>query len=127
MGLIIDGQEYHVRVSGLKRSAQIQDGGNAGRSLEGNMLRDPRGTLYSYSMDIDAENAALAEYDALYELLSAPVDCHSITMPYGQTNKTFDAYITDVNDELAWRRGGKTKWDGLNVKFVSMDFLRMPE
>jgi len=127
MGLIINGKEYNVRVSNLKRYAQIQDGGNAGRTMTGKMERDPRGTLYSYSMDIDSAGTALAEYDALYELLSEPVDSYSITMPYGQTSKTFDAYITDVNDELAWQRGGKTKWRGLTVKFVSIDLLKVPE
>lgn len=127
MGLMIDGRNYNVLVSAIKRNAQIQDGGNAGRTLDGTMMRDPRGTLYAYTMDIDAVNTALAEYDALYEVLSAPVDSHSITVPYGQTTKTFDAYITDVNDETAWQRGGRTKWDGLTVKFVSMALLRLPE
>lgn len=127
MGLIINGTEYNVRVSNLKRYAQIQDGGNARRTMTGKMERDPRGTLYSYSMDIDAAGTALAEYDALYELLSEPVDSYTITMPYGQTTKTFDAYITDVNDELAWQRFGRTKWSGLTVKFVAIDLLKVPE
>ena len=48
-------------------------------------------------------------------------------MPYGQTTKTFDAYITDVNDELAWQRFGRTKWSGLTVKFVAIDLLKVPE
>lgn len=117
----VDGREYNVLVpaGSLKRSFQVLDGPNAGRLLSGDMERDIIGTYYNYTLQIDTRKTSLAEYDELYEVLSAPEDFHIITMPYGQSTLSFTAYVTDGEDALTRTAGGKNYWTGLTIKFVA--------
>ena len=117
----IDGSAYNVTVpaGGLKRSFKVLDGKNAGRVLSGDMERDIIGTFYNYELQINTRSASLAEYDRLYEVLSAPVNFHTVSFPYGQSTLTFQAYVTDGQDNLSRITGGKKYWRGLTVQFVA--------
>ena len=122
MGLFtVDGVAYDVTVpvGGLTRSFQVLDGENAGRVLSGDMERDIIGTYYNYELKIETDKTSLAEYDRLYDVLSAPQDFHTLTIPYGQQTLTFRAYITSGKDSLLRRAGGKNYWTGLSVQFVA--------
>lgn len=118
----MDGVPYRVRVptGGLKRSFDVLDGPNAGRMLGGRMTRDVVGTFYNYQLEISRDGASLEEYDRLFEVLSAPVDSHTVTFPYGQDTLTFEAYVTKGNDSLLRKNKGKSYWGGLSVQFVAM-------
>ncbi len=118
----VDGVGYRVTVpaGGLKRSFDILDGPNAGRMLGGRMTRDLVGTFYNYQLEINRDGASLEEYDRLFEVLSAPVDSHMVTFPYGQNTLTFEAYITKGSDSLLRKSHGKSYWTGLSVQFVAM-------
>lgn len=117
----IDGQTFNVFVptGGLKRSFQVLDGPNASRVLSGDMRRDLIGTFYNYTVEISTKNTSLAEYDRLYEILSAPVDFHDVTFPYGQDTLSFKAYVTAGEDSVTRISGGHTYWAGLSVQFVA--------
>lgn len=118
----VDGVGYKVSVptGGLKRSFDVLDGPNAGRMLGGGMTRDVIGTFYNYQLEINRDGASLAEYDRLFEVLSAPVDAHTVTFPYGQETLTFRAYVTKGNDSLLRKSRGKSYWGGLSIQFVAM-------
>lgn len=118
----VDGVPYHVHVppGGLKRSFDILDGPNAGRMLGGLMTRDLIGTFYNYQMEISMDGASLEEYDNLFEALSAPVDSHTVTFPYGQSTLTFQAYVTKGNDALTRKHNSGNYWGGLSVQFIAM-------
>lgn len=119
----VDGTSYNVKVpvKGLKRSFDILDGPNAGRMLSGLMTRDIIGTYYNYELQIERNNASLEEYDRLYQALSAPVDYHIVSFPYGQSVLTFQAYVTKGSDNLFRQSFGKNYWAGLTVQFVAME------
>lgn len=123
----LDGKAYNVFVpaDGIRRSGQILDGENAGRTLSGGMIRDIIGTYYNYSISIYTQQTDYAEYDALYEELTAPVDFHVLTVPYGQGTITFDAYITSAEDTLQSMAGGN-RWGNLTINFIAMDPQRRP-
>lgn len=72
----VDGVAYPVVVEpgGLKRKAAVLDGENAGRAKSGKMIRDVIGTYYNYTLNLDTRGLDVDTYDALYEVLSAPVD-----------------------------------------------------
>lgn len=124
----IDGVEYpNIHVSSLKRSFSVLDGSNAGRTMDGAMQRDIIGTYYNYSMEIDPYNSDPSEYDRLYEVLSAPQDSHVIVVPYAQETFTFQAYVTNGEDELFHASGGLNAWDKLSVNFIAMTPQRRPE
>lgn len=124
----VDGTAYGVKVptGGLKRSFDIMDGQNAGRMLSGRMTRDIIGTFYNYELQIERDSASLAEYDSLFQVLSAPVDYHTVVFPYGQETLTFQAYVTKGSDSLVRIAGDKNYWGGLTIQFVAMEPQRTP-
>lgn len=123
----IDGVEYSkIHVMSLKRSFSVLDGENAGRTMDGAMQRDIIGTYYNYSMEIDPYDSDPAEYDSLWEAISAPVDSHTVSFPYGRDMLTFEAYVANGEDELFDIFRGVNRWDNLTVNFVAMDPQRRP-
>lgn len=118
----IDGRYYNARIpeDGIKRKFQILDDDSAGRVGSGEMYRSIIGTYYNYTIQFDTLGMDPDEYDALYNVLSSPVDYHVITVPYGQETLTFNAYITAGEDSLKVVRRGVNSWNGLSVDFVAM-------
>ena len=66
------------------------------------------------------------DYDALYETLTAPVDYHTITVPYGQETKTFRAYVSNASDVLRRMTDKVNLWGELTIKFTAMEPNRRP-
>lgn len=120
MELSVDGKKYNVLVTGLKRSFQVLDGENAERALSGRMIRDIIGTFYNYEMTLQPKIGKYSDYDALYEVLSAPVDSHKVVLPYGQRTLTFNAYVTAGQDNLIRKKSTESYWTGLTVQFIAM-------
>lgn len=119
----VDGRSYNVTVpaGGLKRSGKVMDGDKAGRLQTGRMERDIIGTYYNYSLQIDTKNLDVTEYDDLFQALSAPVDYHTVTLPYGQSTLTFEAYVSNVDDVLKLMQDNRNLWGGLSFNFVAME------
>lgn len=131
----LDGVEFDVFVKSIKRSFAVTDTDNSGRTMDGNMHRDIIGTYYNYTLDIDTENLNTTDYDLLYEMISAPVESHTLTVPYGQDTLTFKAYVTKGEDNLKVRkvikRGSnsveyKHIWSGLSINFIATEPQRRP-
>lgn len=126
----IDGREFNVFIpeEGIEMEFNILDGENAGRLQKGGeMYRDIIGTFYTYKIKIDTNRLDPQEYDDLFEILSSPVDSHELTVPYGQSEITFDAYITKGGHKLKQQYKGVNYYEGLTLEFVSMKALREPE
>lgn len=122
----IDGVTFSVNVMSLKRKAAVLDGDKAQRTQDARMHRDLKGTFYNYSINIDASLTDITKYDELYERLTAPVPSHTITFPYGQDILTFEAYVTNADDELLHMGEHKKIWGNLAVNFISMGPQRLP-
>lgn len=127
-GITLDGINYFVRVvyKSLKRSFNLFEGGNAGIALSSRTIRDIRGTLYSYALDVEPISGHQDEYDAFYEAITAPVDYHTVKLPYGQDDITFEAQITSGEDSYNGHRDGTELWGGLTVNFIPMEPQRRP-
>lgn len=121
----IDGKDYDVINSELTRSFQVLDGGNAGRTLDGEMHRDVIGTYYNYTWKLEPKN--IEDYSELYDVLSSPDDYHTITIPYNQSTKTFKAYVTNGQDQLRRQEDGINYWTGLSVNFIAISPNRIKE
>lgn len=123
----IDGKEYrNIHVISLKRSFAVLDGENAGRVMDGAMQRDVIGTYYNYALEIDPCDSDPEEYDSFYETISAPVDSHAVSFPYGRSVLSFDAYVANGEDELFDIFKGVNRWDNLSINFVAMAPQRRP-
>lgn len=124
--LTIDSTTFpHIHFTSIKRNFEVLDGENAGRLMSGEMERDIIGTYYNYSVEVDADEADPSEYDTFYQTISAPQASHSITVPYGQTTLTFNAYVTQGADELLYM-GGSNRWGGMSFNFIAMEPQRRP-
>lgn len=119
----IDDRYFNIVIpqGGLQRSFSVVDTDNSGRGVNGNMIRDIVGTYYNYGIAFDTRLLDVSEYDALYEILSAPVDSHSIIVPYGQKTLAFDAYVTNGSDSLLRVDSAGNHWKGLSINFTAMN------
>lgn len=126
--IVMDGITYNVRVvyKGRTRSFELISGSNAGRSLSARKIRDILGTGYSYQMQIEPDPAHPGDYDAFFEAISAPVDYHTITMPYGQSTMTYQAAVSSGSDTDNGYMGGARRYSGLTVNFEYMEPQRRP-
>lgn len=124
----IDGVAYNVIVpiGGLKRNFTIRDGRGAAWAKSGRKRRDVQGTYYNYSVEIDTSYLTRREYDDLYEVLSAPVESHTVVMPYGQDVLEFEAAIYNGEDSLHRITENGTLWRGLVVEFEALMPHRVP-
>lgn len=118
--LIVDNVGFNVDVTGLQRNGPVMDGQAATRSIDGVMSRDIIGTFYNYSLTIEPVAERMDEYDRLYYALTAPVDSHKVTLPYGRGTITFDAYISAATDELIRANEDGYVWGHLDIEFVAM-------
>ena len=125
--LEIDGIEYGAIVTALKRSFEVTDGKNAGRTLDGNMHRDLIGTYYNYSISVMTDRMTQAKYNQLYEVISSPTESHDIVIAYGNETLTFKAYVTQGTDDLL-RQYSETNryWGNLSFNFIAMEPQRRP-
>ena len=113
----IDGTPFDVGVAYIKRQARIQDGPNAGEAKRGDWIRDVYGTFYDYILAFDTSAGLSKEdYDTLYSILTAPVEFHTLVVPYGQSTLTFYAGITGAEDNVILMDDG-TVWGNLSITF----------
>lgn len=113
----IDGTSFDVGVEYIKRQARIEDGPNAGNSKRGDWIRDVYGTFYDYILAFDTSSGLSREdYDTMYGILTAPVEFHTLVVPYGQSTLSFQAGITGAEDNVILMDNG-TVWGNLSITF----------
>lgn len=126
MKFTVDNVQYNALVTSLNRSARIKESKLSGDVKSGRHFRDLVGTYYDYDMEIATDRLSNAEYDSLYEALTAPVESHVVILPYGRTTLQFDAYIQSVDDSYIADNGTDRLWGNLSVKFYAIKPQRRP-
>lgn len=121
----IDGKTYNVEIASLTRKFSVLDSDKSSRSVAGDMRRSIIGTYYNYTMQVNADSLSRAEYDELYEILSAPQESHTVVLPYGQTTISQKMYVTGGDDSLNVDDAGNV-WSGMSIDFVAMSAKRKP-
>lgn len=119
---LLDGKSYHVNVMSLKRKFAVTDTEEAGRVMSYDMYRDIIGTFYSYTMEVRPYADDVEEYNSFYDALTDPyAESHTMTFPYGSETLTFQAYVSQGEDELQIRNG-TNYWGrgGLSLEFVAI-------
>lgn len=125
--ITMDGVTYtHIRIMKLTRSFTVLDGENAGRVIAGAMQRDIIGTFYNYNAEVLADPTARAEYDSFYYAISAPVDSHTLVVPFAQATLTFQAYVSQGQDDLLAMEESANRWGNLSFSFIAMAPQRTP-
>ena len=117
--IVVDGVEYRVRVvyESLSRSFSSVEGPNGGTAITARTIRDIIGTKYDYEMRVEPDLRYPEDYDAFYEVISAPVESHMVELPYGAGAQKFEMMVLSGSDAYAGRRMGRNAWKGLKVQF----------
>lgn len=119
--ITIDGTAYNVPVTKMKRSADVLDK-YAERTIDGVLHREVIGVYFNYQVEFGSP-ATMADYVALWEKLTEPVEFHTVIIPDEDGNLTFSAYISSVNDEIVKARGANRYLKNLRANFIA----RSPE
>lgn len=117
--LTIDGKSYDVVVLSITRKFAVLDSDKSGRSVAGDMIRSVIGTYYNYTVTIDTDRLSREQYNALYEIVSAPVASHTVVLPYGAGTISQKMYITGGEDTLSIDDSGNS-WDGMTLEFIAV-------
>ena len=121
-GITIDGTDYDVIVtSNIERAFELKQGGSQGVAQTGREIPDVIGTNYVFSVRVEPNKSNFAAYDALYEVISAPVEYHTVTVPYGQTSMTFQAMILSGSDKLKRKVGTSRRWGELKIQMKPIE------
>ena len=126
--ITMDGRAYRLRVKlgTIRRSFRIEESERSGMVKSGEQFRDIIGTYYDYSMDVEPDPAAPEDYDSFFEAISAPVEAHTVTLPYGQGTITYQAMVSTGEDKQRDRVAGVNRWNALTVYFTAKKPQRRP-
>lgn len=122
--LIIDGVEYPVAITQLKRRADILDK-YAYRSEDGHLHREVIGTYHNYDMQIGVPRNNRKLYDELFDVLSEPTAYHEVILPHDQIQ--FKAYFSSVQDQVIIVDEEGATYKGLSCKCTAMIPRRTPK
>lgn len=117
--ITIDNNTYEVGIIKITRKAS-QRIESLGTTMDLRKHYDVKGTYYDYDVELATNRMNVTDYDNLYEVLTAPQESHTVTMPYGQTTLTFEARISVASDSLIQSFTSFKKWGTLKVTFEAL-------
>ena len=121
--IIIDDKAYAVRITELKRTADILDK-YAERDEKGELHREVIGTYYNYQLKIGVKMGERELYNELFDVLSAPVDCHDVELPHDHVK--FKGYFSSISDNIKLVDDYGFDCNGLSCKLTAMKPRRTP-
>lgn len=123
--ITIDGTTFNIGVSSLKRKAEFLDR-YAERLENGDLIRELIGVYFNYDLQFDPTSAQAADYAALWQKLTEPVEFHDVTVWDESGQYTFTAYFSGVGDELHRVKDAGVFWRSLTVHFIAKSPARIP-
>ena len=117
---IVDGVTYNVHVTDLVRKFSVLDTDKSGRTMDGEMYRDPIGTYYNYTMTISPKDDDIAAMDAFWDTISKPQKCFNCTFPYNQTTLSQKMYVTSGEQSVKRITGERVHWGEITINFIAM-------
>ena len=121
--IVIDNKAYAVRITELKRTADILDK-YAERDEKGELHREVIGTYYNYQLKIGVKMGERDLYNELFDVLSAPVDCHDVELPHDHVK--FKGYFSSISDNIRMVDDDGFDCNGLSCKLTAMKPRRTP-
>lgn len=121
--IIIDDKAYAVRITELKRTADILDK-YAERDEKGELHREVIGTYYNYQLKLGVKMGERELYNELFDVLSAPVDCHDVELPHDHVK--FKGYFSSISDSIKLVDDDGFDCNGLSCKLTAMKPRRTP-
>lgn len=117
--ITIDNNTYNVGIVKITRKA-TQKIESLGVTMDLRKHYDIRGTYYDYDVELSPKLINASDYDNLYEVLTAPQESHTVTLPYGQSTLTFEARVSVASDKLVQSFTNFKKWGSIKVTFEAL-------
>lgn len=114
-----------VAISKYNRNFNVLDGENAGRNLQGKMIRDIIGTYIGHKVTVFRRGGNYAGLDEFWDyLLEHSIDPQGVTLEAadGQTTLSYQAYYTSASQDLeSVTNTGVNYWGDIEVNFIPME------
>lgn len=104
----VDGVEWPFPCT-IERVSEIRASSISGLMLDGSYFNDVQGQYLKYSVAIAVPRGQEVTYNALYEVLTSPVNEHSFVFPYNSGTVAFDGRVESVSDRFVYNGFGKTQ------------------
>ena len=114
----VDGVSF-MGLCEISRVSDIKASDISGLLLDKTYFNDVIGTFLQYDITLALPMYDRNDYDELYELLTKPIDGHSFTIDYGQTQVQITGRVENVKDSHVRTRGGDGYWDGLQFSVIA--------
>jgi len=118
--ITIDGTTYDIPILSIKRKAEFLDK-YAERTEDGVLHRELIGVYFNYELQF-GRTTNVAEYALLWDKLTEVEEFHTVQVPDFDGNGNqyqFEAYFSNVSDELRRETATKTFWKNLTVNFIA--------
>lgn len=118
--ITVDGIQFDIGIVKVTRKASLSQT-SLGTTLDLRKHYETKGTYYDYDVEFALNRMNVEAYDSLYEILTSPVEYHTVTMPYGQETITFIANAKVASDNLVRNFSVMKRWGGLKVTFEALE------
>lgn len=115
--------DANVAISKYNRYFNVLDGENAGRAMEGRMVRDVIGTYIGHKLTVFRRGDDYAGIDAFWDYLveHSVDDSVMLEAADGQTTIAYEAYYTSAKQDIEKVEDGVNYWGEIEVNFIPMD------
>lgn len=121
--ITIDGSSYDIPIISVRRRAEFLDK-FAERTDDGVLHRELIGVYFNYQLQLGVTDSTT--YHALWDKLTEPVTFHTVVVPDVDGTLTFDAYFSNVTDEVRKIVGSTSYFKSLTVNFTAKSPARVP-
>lgn len=117
-----------VAISKYNRYFNVLDGDNAGRAMDGHMLRDIIGTYIGHKITVFRRGDNYRGLDEFWEYLveHSVDDSVDLEAADGQTTIAYEAYYTSASQDIEKVEHGVNYWGEIEINFIPMDAQVQP-
>ena len=109
----VDGVAWTIPCD-IKRTAKMTASEVSGLLMNKEYYKDCIGTYMQYEVSLIPNPASLADYYALYEIITQPVGSHTWVFPYNGTTVTITGRVDDISDVYVRLPNGGRMWTGIS-------------
>lgn len=118
MSWSVDGNVWEIPCE-IERTAEVRASEISGAMLDGSYFNDVLGTYMRYDVSLAVPYRREDDYNALYEVLTDPVDGHTFVVPYGDAEITVTGRVENVRDVYLRLADGTLHWEGIKFSIVA--------
>ena len=118
MSWSIDGMSWDIPCT-IERTAEMTSSEISGMLMNKQYFNDVLGTWMRYTVSLAIPKGREADYESLYEILTAPVDGHACSFPYNQSTINITARIEVVSDKYVKLPRDRQTWRAIKFECIA--------